>query len=131
MVMRVASFFPFQTTYYLNGHSFIEQELKRAQIGFRQGSTADFRRIPVKRFKTFTALYAPVQSRILLNASLRRASLGGRGNIDDQLGQADSDRAGASFLTGLAWPIRGIATPPISDVAGEVWSVRCGPVRLR
>ena len=36
MVMRVASFFPFQTTYYLNGHSFIEQELKRAQIGFRK-----------------------------------------------------------------------------------------------
>jgi hypothetical protein len=30
MVMRVASFFPFQTTYYLNGHSFIEQELNRA-----------------------------------------------------------------------------------------------------
>jgi hypothetical protein len=29
MVMRVASFFPFQTTYYLNGHSFIEQELNR------------------------------------------------------------------------------------------------------
>src|SRR6267154_557113 len=36
MVMRVASFFPFQTTYYLNGHSFIEQELKRAQISFRK-----------------------------------------------------------------------------------------------
>src|SRR5208283_2568293 len=36
MVMRVASFFPFQTTYYLNGHSFIEQELNRAQIGFRK-----------------------------------------------------------------------------------------------
>ncbi|MBV8335758.1 MAG: hypothetical protein JO358_10040 [Alphaproteobacteria bacterium] len=33
MVMRVGSFFPFQTSYYLNGHSFIEQELKRAQIG--------------------------------------------------------------------------------------------------
>jgi hypothetical protein len=29
MVMRVASFFPFQTAYYLNGHSFIEQELNR------------------------------------------------------------------------------------------------------
>jgi hypothetical protein len=26
MVMRVASFFPFQTTYYLNGHSFIEHD---------------------------------------------------------------------------------------------------------
>jgi hypothetical protein len=26
LVMRVASFFPFQTTYYLNGHSFVEQE---------------------------------------------------------------------------------------------------------
>ena len=31
MVMRVASFLPFQATYYLNGHSFIEQELNRAQ----------------------------------------------------------------------------------------------------
>jgi hypothetical protein len=38
--MRVASFFPFQTTYYLNGHSFIEQELKRAQIGFRKTDNA-------------------------------------------------------------------------------------------
>src|SRR6266404_1593813 len=31
---------PFQTTYYLNGHSFIEQELKRAQIGFRKTDNA-------------------------------------------------------------------------------------------
>jgi hypothetical protein len=40
MVMRVASFFPFQTTYYLNGHSFIAQELERAQIGFRKNDNA-------------------------------------------------------------------------------------------
>src|SRR5208337_106411 len=40
MVVRVASFFPFQTTYYLNGHSFIEQELKRAGIGFRKHDNA-------------------------------------------------------------------------------------------
>src|SRR4030095_2379143 len=40
MVLRVASFFPFQTTYYLNGHSFIEQELSRAQIGFRKNDNA-------------------------------------------------------------------------------------------
>jgi hypothetical protein len=40
MVMRVASFFPFQTTYYLNGHSYIEQELNRAQIGFRKNDNA-------------------------------------------------------------------------------------------
>ena len=38
--MRVGSFFPFQTSYYLNGHSFIEQELKRAQIGFRKTDNA-------------------------------------------------------------------------------------------
>jgi hypothetical protein len=38
--MRVASFFPFQTSYYLNGHSFIEQELKRGQIGFRKSDNA-------------------------------------------------------------------------------------------
>src|SRR6201989_3548720 len=40
MVMRVATFFPFQTTYYLNGHSFIEQELNRAQVGFRKNDNA-------------------------------------------------------------------------------------------
>ena len=40
MVLRVASFLPFQTTYYLNGHSFIEQELKRAGIGFRKHDNA-------------------------------------------------------------------------------------------
>jgi len=40
LVLRVASFFPFQTTYYLNGHSFIEQELNRARIGFRKNDNA-------------------------------------------------------------------------------------------
>jgi hypothetical protein len=40
MVMRVGSFFPFQTTYYLNGHSFIEQELKRLNISFRKDDNA-------------------------------------------------------------------------------------------
>ena len=40
MVMRVASFFPFQTTYYLNGHSFIEQELQRGKIGYRKNDNA-------------------------------------------------------------------------------------------
>jgi hypothetical protein len=40
IVMRVASFLPFQTSYYLNGHSFIEQELKRAQISFRKTDNA-------------------------------------------------------------------------------------------
>jgi hypothetical protein len=40
MVMRVGSFLPFQTTYYLNGHSFIEQELNRQHIGFRKNDNA-------------------------------------------------------------------------------------------
>ena len=38
--LRVASFFPFQTTYYLNGHSFIEQELIRKKVGFRKNDNA-------------------------------------------------------------------------------------------
>jgi len=40
MVIRVGSFFPFQTTYYLNGHSFLEQELNRRKIGFRKNDNA-------------------------------------------------------------------------------------------
>jgi len=39
-VLRVAPFFPFQTTYYLNGHSFIEQELNRGKVGFRKADNA-------------------------------------------------------------------------------------------
>ena len=40
MVMRVASFFPFQTTYCLNGHSFMENELNRRGISFRKNDNA-------------------------------------------------------------------------------------------
>lgn len=40
MVIRVASFFPFQATYYLNGHSYMEQELNRHRIAFRKNDNA-------------------------------------------------------------------------------------------
>jgi hypothetical protein len=40
IVMRVASFFPFPATYWLNGHSFMEQELNRQQIGFQKNDNA-------------------------------------------------------------------------------------------
>ncbi len=40
IILRVASFFPFHATYWLNGHSFIEQELKRVHIGFRKNDNA-------------------------------------------------------------------------------------------
>jgi hypothetical protein len=38
--MCVGSFLPFQITYYLNGHHFIERELVRKQIGFRKDDNA-------------------------------------------------------------------------------------------
>ena len=40
MVLRVASFFPFEATYYLNGHSFIENELNREGVKFRKDDNA-------------------------------------------------------------------------------------------
>jgi hypothetical protein len=40
IILRVASFFPFHATYWLNGHSFLEQELNRSQIGFRKNDNA-------------------------------------------------------------------------------------------
>jgi len=40
MVMRAASFFPFQTTYYLNGHNFIAKELGREKVSFRKNDNA-------------------------------------------------------------------------------------------
>src|SRR5579863_933097 len=40
VIVRVASFFPFQATYWLNGHSFIERELQRADVAFRKDDNA-------------------------------------------------------------------------------------------
>jgi hypothetical protein len=40
LAMRVASFFPFQATYYLNGHNFIEKELSRENVSFRKNDNA-------------------------------------------------------------------------------------------
>ena len=40
IILRVASFFPFQATYWLNGHSFIERELRRADVGFHKNDNA-------------------------------------------------------------------------------------------
>jgi hypothetical protein len=40
MIVRVASFFPFHATYWLNGHSFIERELLKAGIGFHKNDNA-------------------------------------------------------------------------------------------
>ena len=40
MVIRVASYLPFQTTYYLKGHSFIERQLLRSGIVFRKNDNA-------------------------------------------------------------------------------------------
>jgi hypothetical protein len=40
IIVRMASFFPFHATYYLNGHSFMERELVRGKIGFHKNDNA-------------------------------------------------------------------------------------------
>ena len=40
IMIRVATFLPFQTTYYLNGHSYMERELKRNKLVFRKDDNA-------------------------------------------------------------------------------------------
>jgi hypothetical protein len=40
IILRVASFFPFHATYWLNGHSFIQRELERAGINFHKNDNA-------------------------------------------------------------------------------------------
>ena len=40
MVLRVGSFLPFQTTWYLNGHHFMERECMRQGIGYRMHDNA-------------------------------------------------------------------------------------------
>jgi hypothetical protein len=61
IVMRVATFFPFQATYYLNGHSFIEQELNRAKIDLGpKFSAKERKRINLSRFYAISQIeYCP------------------------------------------------------------------------
>lgn len=40
IIVRVASFFPFHATYWLNGHSFIQRELERTGVGFHKNDNA-------------------------------------------------------------------------------------------
>lgn len=40
MLLCVGSFLPFQTTYYLNAHNFIERELQRRRIAYRKDDNA-------------------------------------------------------------------------------------------
>jgi len=40
MLLCMGSFLPFQSTYYLNGHSFIERELQRRGIAYRKDDNA-------------------------------------------------------------------------------------------
>jgi hypothetical protein len=40
MSVRVASYFPFNLTCYLNGHSFVAQELTREEVRFRKADNA-------------------------------------------------------------------------------------------
>jgi hypothetical protein len=40
IVVRVASFLPFQSTYYLNGHNFMEKELQRMGVTFHKKDNA-------------------------------------------------------------------------------------------
>jgi len=40
IILRVASFLPFQATYWINGHSFLEAELNRTGISFRKKDNA-------------------------------------------------------------------------------------------
>ena len=60
MSMRVASFFPFQTTYYLNGHNFIERELKREQVTFRKNDNAFLKVSDVAALQAAADRFAPM-----------------------------------------------------------------------
>ena len=40
IIVRMATFFPFHATYYLNGHYFMERELTRGKVGFKKDDNA-------------------------------------------------------------------------------------------
>ena len=66
LVLRVASFLPFQTTYYLNGHSFIEQELRRSGRAFRKHDNAFLAVADPRRLQAAADRFSPrvIQERL-------------------------------------------------------------------
>jgi hypothetical protein len=75
IVIRMASFFPFHATYWLNGHSFMEQELKRNNIGFRKDDNA---LLAVDDVATLQAAADRLSPEIIRNNSITGPSSSGR-----------------------------------------------------
>ena len=75
ILVRVASFFPFHATYWLNGHSFIERELKRAGIGFRKNDNAFLAVDDVAALQAAADRFSPA---IIRNNSITGPSYWGR-----------------------------------------------------
>jgi hypothetical protein len=59
MVLRVGSFLPFQTTWYLNGHHFMERELLRQGITYRMNDNAFVSVSDPKRLQQIADRFSP------------------------------------------------------------------------
>jgi hypothetical protein len=67
MVMRVGSYFPFTTTYYLNGHSYIAGELEKENIAFKKDDNAFLSTANPKRLQEISDSLSPEIIRGRLN----------------------------------------------------------------
>lgn len=67
MVMRVGSYFPFTTTYYLNGHSYIAGELEKENIVFKKDDNAFLSTANPKRLQEISDSLSPEIIRGRLN----------------------------------------------------------------
>ena len=59
MVLRMGSFLPFQATYFLNGHNFIERQLTRAGVSFKKRDNAFLSCADPEALKTAADAFTP------------------------------------------------------------------------
>ena len=67
LVLRVASFFPFHCTFFINGHSFIEQRLKQEMVKFKKEDNAFLAVSNPKRLQQIADDFSPTIIRERLN----------------------------------------------------------------
>src|SRR5215471_11705196 len=123
IVMRVGSFVPFQATYYLNGHSFIEHQLKAANVDFRKHDNAF---LAVGDLAALQAAADKLSPEIIRKQLDYWTFLLGRNSLPRSASRSNSHASMRSVRSNTASILSSSATFPSTSCSSEAVNLACG-----
>ena len=123
IVMRIGSFLPFQATYYLNGHSFIEHQLKAANVDFRKDDNAF---LAVGDVAALQAAADKLSPESFASDSTTGPSSSARNSPPRSAGRSSYHAAMRSVRSSTASILSSSATFPSTSCSSEAVSLACG-----